>query len=216
MLVADGRDQTWRSALPHEVADPLLVFDEGGGHVGSVLPAEPVWVIHPVGLALGSDVPPRVMVTSRLPLTWRGWRMAQLDLRGVSWLELDIPDQAARRRHRMRGRLKPCLSTGPPVPGVTTATAAPVRAGLPTVLLPAEAGRWRIEARRAGGGPVLAAITTTAADWRPDQLWRQVSRPVLGTMTVTVARADRSSGAGLRRNVTVAEGLGVAYSPCPG
>ena len=214
VLVANGRDQTWRSALPHEVADPLLVFDEGGGHVGSVLPAEPVWVVHPAGLALGSDVPPRVMVTSRLPLTWRGWHMAQLDLRGVSWLELEIPDQAARRRHRVRGRLKPCLSTGPPVPGVTTATAAPVQAGLPAVLLPAEAGRWRIEARRAGG-PVLAAITTTAADWRPDQLWRQVSRPVLGTVTVTVARADRSSGAGLRRNVTVAEGLGVAYSPAP-
>jgi len=215
VLVADGRDQTWRSALPHEVGDPLLVFDEGGGHVGPVLPAEPVWVVHPADLALRSDVPPRVMVTSRLPLTWRGWRMAQLDLRDVSWLELEIADQAARRRHRVRGRLTPCLATGPPVPGVTTATAAPVQAGLPAVLLPAEAGRWRIEARRAGGGPVLAAITTTAADWRPDQLWRQVSRPVLGTVTVTVTPADRSSGVGLRRNVAVAEGLGVAYSPLP-
>jgi len=133
----------------------------------------------------------------------------------VSWLELEIPDQAARRRHRVRGRLRPYLATGPPVPGVTTATAAPVQAGLPTVVLPAEAGRWRIEARRAGGGPVLAAITATAADWRPDQLWRQVSRPVLGTVTVTVTPADGSSGAGLRRNVTVAEGLGVAYSPAP-
>jgi len=215
VLVADGRDQTWRSALPHEVANPLLVFDEGGGHVGSVLPAEPVWVVHPADLALCSDVPPRVMVASRLPLTWSGWRLAQLDLRGVSWLELEIPDQAARRRHRVRGRLRPYLATGPPVPGVTTATAAPVQAGLPTVVLPAEAGRWRIEARRAGGGPVLAAITATAADWRPDQLWRQVSRPVLGTVTVTVTPADGSSGAGLRRNVTVAEGLGVAYSPVP-
>ena len=215
VLVADGRDQAWRSALPHEVANPLLVFDEGGGHVGPVLPAEPVWVVHPADLALASDVPPRVMVTSRLPLTWRGWRMAQLDLRDVSWLELEIPDKAARRRHRVRGRLKPCLATGPPVPGVTTATAAPVHAGLPTVLLPAEAGRWRIEARRAGGGPVLAAITTTAAGWRPDELWRQVARPVLGTVTLTVTPADRSAGAGLRRNVTVAEGLDVAYSPVP-
>ena len=229
VLVADGGDQTWRSAVPSEVTNPLLVFDEGGGHVGRVLPAEPVWVVHPADLALCSDVPPRVMVTSRLPLTWRGWRMAQLDLRGVSWLELEIPDKAARRRHRVRGRLKPYLATGPQVPGVTTATAAPVHARLPTVLLPAGAGRWRIEARRAGGassrggpggsspraGTVLAAITTTAADWRPDQLWRQVSRPVLGAVVVTVTPADRSAGAGLRRTVTVAEGLSVAYSPVP-
>lgn len=215
VLVAGGRDQTWRPALPHEVADPLLIFDEGGGHVGQVLPAEPVWVVHPDGLALCADAAPRVMVTSRLPLTWRGWRMAQLDLRGVSWLELDIPDAAARRRHRVRGRLKPCLVTGPPLPGVTTAATARVHAGLPAVLLPAGAGRWRIEARRAGGGPLLAAITATASGWRPDQLWRQVPRPVLGTVTVTATPADRSADAGLRRSVTVAEGLGVAYSPVP-
>ena len=214
VLVADGRDQTWRSALPHEVAEPLLVFDEGGEHVGSVLPAEPVWVVHPAGLDLCSDVPPGVRVTSRLPLTWRGWRLTQLDLRGVSWLELEIPDKAARRRHRVRDRLKPRLAAGPPVPGVTTATAAPVHAGLPTVLLPGDGGQWRIEARRAGG-PVLATITTTAFGWRPDELWRQVSRPVLGTLTVTVTPADRSAGAGLRRSVTVAEGLGAAYSPVP-
>ena len=62
---------------------------------------------------------------------------------------------------------------------------------------------------------VLAVITTTAADWRPDQLWRQVPRPVLGTVTVTVTPVGGSSGAGLRRNVTIAEGLGVAYSPVP-
>jgi len=214
VLVADGRDQAWRSALPHEVAEPLLVFDEGGRQAGSVLPAEPVWVAHPADLELCSDVPPRLMVTGRLPLTWRGWHMAQLDLRGVSWLELETPDVTARRRHRVRGRVKPRLDAGPPVPGVTTAAAAPVHPQLPTVLLPAGAGRWRIEARRAN--TVLAAVTATAADWRPDQLWRQVPRPVLGTVTVTVIPADRSvagPGAGLRRSVTVAEGLGVAYSP---
>src|SRR5262249_37682187 len=157
---------------------------------------------------------------------------AQLDLRGVSWLELETPDGTARQRHRVRGRVKPRLDAGPPVPGVTTAATAPVHPQLPTILLPAGAGRWRLEARRAGSGPVrggqggsspqastvLAAVTTPAADWRPDQLWRQVSRPVLGTVTVTVIPADRSvtcSGVGLRRSVTVAEGLSVAYSPAP-
>jgi hypothetical protein len=214
VLVADGRDQAWRAALPHEVAEPLLVFDEGGEYAGPVLPAEPVWVVHPTGLDLCSDVPPGVRVTSRLPLTWRGWRLTQLDLRGVSWLELDIPDQAARRRYRVRDRLKPRLVAGPPVPGVTTAAAAAVHARLPTVLLPADGGQWRIEARRAGG-PVLATITTTASGWRPDELWRQVPRPVLGTLTVTVTPADGSARAGLRRSVTVAEGLAAAYSPVP-
>jgi len=214
VLMADERGQAWRSALPHEVAEQLLVFDEGGGHAGQVLPAEPVWVVHPAGLELRCDAPPRLMVTSRLPLTWRGWRMAQLDLRGVSWLELEVLDEPARRRYPVRGRLKPRLAAGPPVPGVTTAAAAPVHSGLPVVLLPAGAGRWRIEARRAPrAGTVLAAITTTAADWRPDQLWQQVSRPVLGTVTVTVIPADGSPGTCLRRTVTVAEGLGVTYSP---
>jgi hypothetical protein len=111
--------------------------------------------------------------------------------------------------------VKPGFAAGPPVPGVTTATAAPVHAWLPTVLLPAGPGRWRIEARRAGSGPVLAAITTTAADWSPDQLWRQVSHPVLGMVTVTVTPADRTAGTGLRRSIAVAEGLGAAYSPMP-
>jgi DEAD/DEAH box helicase len=171
-------------------------------------------VVHPAGLDLRSDAPPRLMVTSRLPLTWRSWRMTQLDLRGVSWLELEIEETPTRRRYWVRSRLKPRLAAGPPVPGVTTATAAPVHCELPVVLLPAGTGRWRIEARRAGG-TVLAAITTTAAGWRPDQLWQQVSRPVLGTVTVTVAPADRSAGPRLRRTVTVAEGLGVAYSPAP-
>ena len=221
VLVADGCAQTWRSALPREVAEPLLVFDEGGERVGPVLPAEPVWVVHPAGLDLCCDVPPRVMMTSRLPLTWKGWRLAQLDLRGVSWLELEIPDDAARRRHRVRDRLKPRLDAGLPLAGVTTAAdGKPVYARLPTVLLPAGPGRWRIEARRAGG-PMLAAISTTAADWRPDRLWRQVSRPVLGTVTVTVTPVDRSGGGGLgqsgglRQSVTLAEGLGAAYSPVP-
>jgi len=215
VLLADGDGQTWRSAVPSQVADPLLVFGQGGEQAGPILPAEPVWVIHPDGLDLRSDVPPRVMVTSRLPLTWRGWRLTQLDLHGVSWLELDMPDGTAPRRHPVRGRPKPGLAPGPPVPGVTTAAAVPVHAQLPTVLLPAGPGRWRIEVRRAGSGPVLAGITTTAADWRPDQLWRQMSRPVLGTVLVTVTPADRTAGPGLRRSVAVAEGLGAAYSPMP-
>src|SRR6185437_6249901 len=65
-------------ALPEEVADPadpLLVFDESGEPVGRELPAERVWLLHPAHAHLRSDVPLRVVMTSRLPLTWRGWRL---------------------------------------------------------------------------------------------------------------------------------------------
>lgn len=213
VLVADG-DQDWRPALPAEVAGPLLVFDVGGERIiGPVLPAEPVWVVYPADLDLRCDAPLREMVISRLPLTWRCWRLTQLDLRGVCWLELEVPDESTRRRYPVRGREKPGLAAGPPVPGVTTAAGSPVHAQLPAVLLPAGPGRWCIEVRRAGA--VLAVINTAADDWQPSRLWRQVRRPVLGPLTVTVTRQDGSPGTGLRRTVAVAEGIGTAYSPAP-
>jgi hypothetical protein len=194
VLVVSGT-KSGQPALPDDVvdeADPLLTFDEGGERVGPELPAEPVWVVHPAELNLRSDVPPRVMATSRLPLTWHGWRLAQLDLCGVSWLELDTPDESPPRRHGVRGRLKPGLAAGRPVPGVTTANGSPVFARLPTVLLPGT-GRWRVEIRRSGGGPVLAAINASAGDWQPNMLWRQAPRPVLGELTLTVTPVDRSA-----------------------
>ena len=229
VLVADSGGQGWRPALPAEVADPMLIFDMGGEHInGPVLPAEPVWAVHPAGGDLRSDAPPGEIATSRLPLTWRGWRLTQLDLRGVSWLELAIPDEATPRRYPVRGRVTPVLAGGAPVPGVATAAGSPVHAELPAVLLPAGRGRWRIEVRRAvssrgdlgrsspsPASTVLTAVTTEAGDWRPGQLWQQLPRPVLGTLTVIVTPADGSPGAGLRRTVAVAEGIGTAYSPLP-
>lgn len=165
VLVADSGGQGWRPALPARIADPILIFDVGGEHIiGPVLPAEPVWAVHPADRDLRSDAPPREIATSRLPLTWRGWRLTQLDLRGVSWLELAIPDEATPRRYQVRGRVKPVLAGGPPMPGVATAVGSPVHAELPAVLLPAGRGRWRIEVRRAvpsrrhlaGSSPQLA------------------------------------------------------------
>ena len=88
VLAADRGDQTWRSVLPHEVADTLLVFDEDGEQAGRFCPPSRSGWLHPAdrGSAVGraaaghGDQP--------LPLTWRGWRLAQLDLRGApgsSW-----------------------------------------------------------------------------------------------------------------------------------
>jgi hypothetical protein len=225
-----------RPALPEEVADPgdpLLAFGTDGEPAGAELPAEPVWVLHPAAAELRCDVPPRVMVTSRLPLTWRGWRLVQLDLRGVRWLELAGPDEldgpdgrdgppgpGGRRGRRgprrpVRGRTGPRLVAGPPVPGVTAPAGDPVSAAPPAVLLPPGPGRWRVEVRSAGTGAVLAGLTAAGDGWRPRRLWQQVSRPVLGELIVTVTAADGAAGPGLRRTLTVAEGLAAAYFPAP-
>ncbi|HET9080652.1 MAG TPA: hypothetical protein VFO01_09065 [Trebonia sp.] len=211
-----------RPALPEQVtdpADPLLVFDQNGEHVGPDLPAEPVWVLHPADAQLRCDVAPRVVVTSRLPLTWHRWRLVQLDLRGVSWLALETADPdddaAAPPRHRVRGRDRPWLITGPPVPGVSTRTGDPVFPRPPDVLLPPGPARWRAEVRRAGTDVVLGSLTAAGDGWQPGRLWQAVTRPVLGELTVAVTAADAAAGPGLRRSVTVAEGLAASYFPAP-
>ena len=209
-----------RPALPEEVvdpADPLLVFDASGERVDPELPAEPVWVLYPGDADLLSDIPPRVVVTSRLPLTWRGWRLLQLDLRGLSWLELARKDDhdGARRRHPVLGRSKPGLATGPPVPGVTARTGEPVFAQPPGVLLPPGPGRWRVEVRQAGTNAILSSLTAVADGWQPERLWLRVTRPVLGELTVIVTAADGEARPGMRRTLTVAEALAVSYFPAP-
>ena len=89
-----GRDEagSWTPMSPDEVADPpgpLLAFDADGEPIAAVLPPEAVWLVHPEDRALRADTAPRVLVASRLPLTWKGWRLVQLDLSGIAWLELD-------------------------------------------------------------------------------------------------------------------------------
>jgi hypothetical protein len=153
-------------------------------------------------------------VQSTLPLTWNGWRLVQLDLSGLSWLELEPAGADGPRRHPVRGRLKPRLMTGAAVPGVRTTDGLAVFGMLPTVRLPAGAARWRVEVRRSGRGPVLAAVEASGDDWDPERLWDRLRRPVLGELVVTVtAPGTGAPGTGLRRVVAVAEGLDVAYSP---
>jgi hypothetical protein len=209
-----------RVALPEEVAcsgDRLLVFDENGALADLVLPAEAVWAIYPATAQLRSDVQLRVLITSTLPLTWRGWRLVQLDLRDASWLALHDTDtdtdtaaypHDAGERRIVRGRTKPVLRTGTPIVGVATTTGKPVFARPPEVLLPPGQDTWRIEARRTQSGAVLASVTATGDAWRPEALWRKVPRPLLGELTIIVTP-------GLRRSVVVADGLGVTSYPAP-
>jgi hypothetical protein len=163
-------------------------------------------------------------VTSTLPLAWRGWRLVQLDLRGASWLALRDAESYAStgslpgihadgERRVVRGRAKPVLRTGLPVPGLTTAVGQPVFAHLPEVLLPPGQDRWRVEVRRARSSAVLVSVTATGDAWRPDALWRNVPRPLLGELTIIVTTGTVAPG--LRRSVVLAEGIDVTSYPVP-
>jgi hypothetical protein len=222
---------SWIAASPDEVtdpADPLFAFDADGEPIAGMLPPEAVWLVYPEDRALHSDAAPRVLVESRLPLTWQGWRLVQLDLSGVAWLELEAageelaalaaPRPDAPQRHPVRSRSKPWLVTSAPVPGVCTRDGLAVFGALPAVRLPAGDLRWRVEVRRAGSGAVLREVEASGDRWDPDGVWDRVRRPVLGELMVTVTAlgtgpAHTGPVTGLRRVVAVAEGLDVGYVP---
>ena len=213
---------SWTAMSPGEMtdsADPLLAFGADGEPIAAVLPPEAVWLVYPEDRALRADRAPRVLVESRLPLTWNGWRLVQLDLAGVAWLELEPAGGNAPRRRPVRGRSKPRLVTGTPVPGVHTPGGLPVFGTLPIVQLPSGEVRWRIEVRRPGSGPPLGAAEVTGDRWDPERLWDRAPRPVLGELVVTATACGPQTAlggpqaAGLRRAVAVAEGLDVSYSP---
>jgi hypothetical protein len=213
-----GRDDagSWTAMSPAEVTDsahPLLAFGADGEPIAAVLPPEAVWLVYPEDRALRADRAPRVLVESRLPLTWNGWRLVQLDLAGVAWLELEPAGGDVSRRRPVRGRSKPRLVTGAPVPGVHTPGGLPVFGALPIVRLPSGGVRWRIEVRRPGSGPPLGAAEVTGDRWDPERLWDRAPRPVLGELVITVTAPGGPQAAGLRRAVAVAEGLDVSYSP---
>ncbi|MGH3276807.1 MAG: hypothetical protein ACRDNZ_21065, partial [Streptosporangiaceae bacterium] len=233
--------ESWTPLSPEEITDqrdPLLAFDAGGEPLAALLPPEPVWLIYPQDRVLRADTEPRVQVVSRLPLTWNGWRLVQLDLSGVAWLELepaagDTPPAAGDtppgtpRRRLVSGRSKPRLVTGAPVPGIHTGDGRAILGTLPAVMLPAGEARWRVEVRRPGSGAVLGSVEASGDGWDPERLWGRVPRPVLGELVLTVtalssapspgaapnAGPGAAPGTGLRRVVVVAEGLEVSYSP---
>lgn len=225
-----GRDdaRSWTAITPDEVADPadpLLVFDADGEPVAEVLPPEDVWLVYPADRVLRADTAPRVLVESRLPLTWTGWRLVQLDLSGAAWLEVEPAGEGAPRRRPVRGRSKPRLETGAPIPGIHTTDGLEVFRTLPTVRLPAGEVRWWVEVRRAGSGRVMGAAEASGDRWDPRPLWDRVPHPVLGELVVTVTALGSASPGGrppgppdapvtgLRRVVAVAEGLNVGYAP---
>ncbi|MCW2939567.1 MAG: hypothetical protein JWN00_2552 [Actinomycetia bacterium] len=194
-------------------ADPLLIFTEGGRFVPphQALPPEAVWVAHPGDRepATGAGGPARVIAESRLPLGWEGWRLTQISLDGAAWLALS-GDGAPRRA--VRGQHTPRLLTGEPLPGVSTPDGSPVLSGLPAVWLPGGSEAcWLISVRRSTGGPpVFTGSRTALQPVEVTGLWAGALRPVLGTFVITVRGPI---GRGIRRTVTIAEGLGVRCDP---
>ena len=213
-----GQDHagSWTAISPAEVtepADPLLAFDADGEQIAAVLPPEAVWLVYPQDRALRADPTPGVLVESRLPLAWNGWRLVQLDLAGVGWLALEPAPGSAPRRHPVRGRSRPRLVTGVPVPGIHTPDGLPVFGTLPLVRLLLGEIRWRVEVRRSGSGPVLAAVEASGDRWEPGRLWYRTPRPVLGELAVTVTALGAPQAAGLRRTVAIA---GLQHRLLPG
>lgn len=207
---------SWTAMSPDEISgwpDPLLAFDAEGHPIAVELPPEPVWLVHPADRPLQGDVAPRILMESKLPLPWNGWRLVQMDLSAVAWLELASAGAAA-PRHPVRGRAKPRLVPGTPVPGISTLSGLPIFATLPAVRLPpAGETRWLVELRRLGSGQALAMAETDGKDWNAERLWARMPRPVLGELAVTVTALGNASTPGLRRVVAVAEGLAASYAP---
>jgi len=206
----------WTAVSPGEVSDwpdPLLAFDAEGEPIATELPPEPVWLVYPADRALHGDTAPRILVESRLPLAWNGWRLVQVDLSAVAWLELAPVGEAAPRRRPVRGRAKPRLVPGIPVPGISTVNGLAVFGTLPTVRLPAGGIRWRVEVRRLGSGQALGAAEVSEDRWDAERLWDRLPRPVLGELMVTATALGNAPVPGLRRVLAVAEGLAVTYSP---
>ena len=190
--------------------DPLLIFTEDGRHIPPQHDAPPdqVWVLHPRDRELISNKEIGVIIESRLPLGWNGWRLALVDLDGASWIGLSMNQSRPIRGHR-----RPRVIVGDPVKGVTTKYGSPVYATLPTVRLPAEKTlTWHVDIRPTAGGPAVfsESFTIDKEIELGEELWSGLPRPVLGAFVITVLGPI---GRRTRRIVVIAEGLTAAYHP---
>ncbi|MCO5968941.1 hypothetical protein [Actinoallomurus soli] len=191
---------------------PMLVFTEDGRRVAANLPLPPdnVWVAYPAEEELTADGEVRVTVEGQLPLGWNGWRLQQVSLERAQ--SLGLSGFPASRRP-VRGFTRPRISTGAPVPGVTTPYGTPVHARVPEIWLPAEAGAktaWTIDIRPSGGGPGVSETREITESCTVAGLWDALPRPLLGSFDIAVRGP---LGRGAARTVFIAEGVGVSFTP---
>src|SRR5690606_31801762 len=135
-----------------------------------------------------------------------GWTLLRVTLRRGDRIGLDGGPHALDP-----GRARPHPDPSAPVRGLSTTSAPPVHADLPAVVLPGAEGEavdWHIDVLHADTGRLLAGATGRSGQ-RVSPL-EGLPRPVLGSFLVTVRGP---LGRGLRRHLTVAEGLTARYEP---
>lgn len=189
--------------------DPLLVFTDDGDPLDPrlALPPGRLWLLHPADRALlrsGGDTGDDLVGDT--PYGWEGWTLLRVTLRRGDRIGLEgCPERL------VHGRARPHLDQSAPVRGVSTTSGSPVHADLPVVVLPdaeGEAVDWHIDVLHADTGRLLAGATGRSGQ-RVSPL-EGLPRPVLGSFLVTVRGP---LGRGLRRHLTVAEGLTARYEP---
>jgi hypothetical protein len=195
-----------------EPSAPMLVFSEDGRRVAANMPLPPdnVWVAYPAEQELTAEGDLRVTVEGQLPLGWNGWRLQQVCLEAAR--SMGLSGFPASRRP-VRGFTRPRISTGAPVPGVTTPYGTPVYAQAPEIWLPAEAGaetQWTVEIRPSGGGPGVSKTWRITESCTITGLWDSLPQPLLGSFDIVV-RGPLGRGAG--RTVFIAEGIDVSFTP---
>lgn len=209
---------------PEEFADAaggaarLSVFDESGSALtGGRLPPEPVWALFPdlPEEPLRADVELRVLIESRMPLAWTGWRLVLVDLATVGWLRFGDADGELRH---VRGAAGPRLVfPRPPVAGVRGEAGEPVYPAPPEIRLPAGPSvRWRIEVRRAGDGRALTRLRVERGEAAAP--FSRLPGPLLGEFAISVVPEDAATAGsvgprGIRRTVVLAQDLEAICSP---
>ncbi|MFD0776634.1 hypothetical protein ACFQZ2_22105, partial [Streptomonospora algeriensis] len=191
-------------------ADPLLVFTDDGELVDPrFAPAPgPLWLLHPAEYTLHRSPDSTLLEAAEPPFGWERWTVQRVRLENRGWVQL-----AGGAPRRVHGRPRPRLETGPALTGVTTPHGAPVFADLPVVDVPESEGAalsWRIEVSSSEGGRPITAVDASSGETVSP--FERLQRPVLGSFHVAVRGP---LGRGLRRHVTVAEGLSADCTPVP-
>lgn len=198
-----------------DAGDPLLVFTEDGRRVppNSVLPPEPVWLLHPASAELdGSNLEVRGSLIELedvpAPYGWAGWRLHRVDLTQASGLRL-----GAGRWRTVQGDRRARLEAIRPLRDTRTAYDTPVLVAAPRLLLPADPGvatGWSICIRRPGAPTSLRMLDVTVEHDKLIDPWDGIPRPLVGSFEIVVRGP---LGRGLNRTLEIIEGLATDSQP---
>lgn len=201
--------------------DPLLVFDEAGNRIprGTALPRGSVLAVYPNDAQIvdaGTDrtVSPVGGVTD-VPVGWRGWVVAELDLSACVSIILERRGTRSSGGVRMvRDAAAPTFEHGEAVAGLNTLNGLSVYGTRPEVVLPANPGRmdvaWQVRVRRTNSEEWLVDTNIFGAD---EDLaidpFATIEDAVIGLFEIHVSGPV---GTDLRQQAFLAEGISVESS----